>query len=98
MNRRTSQNCTPIPWGKAALFCRDSGTGFDDGEEAEFEKRCTSGTERLMRPHSITYHCKIGAAFPQARGDHQLVRDGNATLRPRGLYTPPSYGSQDDVE
>jgi len=36
--------------------------------------------------------------FPQVRGDQQLVWDGNATSRTRGLYTPPSYGSQDDVE
>src|ERR1700676_1335228 len=98
MNKRTSQNSTPIPRGNAAPFCRSSGTDFDGGEEVEFEKRCISGTERLIRPHSITYHCKIGAAFPQVRGDHQPVRDGNATSRPRAVYTPPSYRSQDDVE
>ena len=42
-----------------------------------------------MRPHSITYHCKIGAAFPQARWEHMPVRDGNATsteLRIPGVY------------
>lgn len=51
-----------------------------------------------MRPHSISYHCKIGAAFPQERGEVNLVRNENATSHSRGVYTPPIGVSQYEVE
>jgi hypothetical protein len=43
-----------------------------------FEKRCTSGTERLIRPHSKTITAK-SAPHPLRRVAHIPVRDGYAT-------------------
>src|SRR5579864_8543089 len=97
----TTQNSKPIPCGKPVAFCRSLGTTSDDCVGLEPEIRCASGTVRLMRPHSISYHCKIGAAFPQERWGHKPMRDGNTTsttTHSRAVYTPPSCRCQDDVE
>src|SRR5277367_7176590 len=95
MSRRTSQNSQPTPEEKGVRFCRSSFAEFAADEELELEPeleiRCTSGTVRLIRPHSISYHCKIGAAFPRKRRGPKPCGTGTQIqyqrVFPRSIYS-----------